>query len=68
MVTLAAKGAYYANGIGGKGHVEAEKHINVLDATGAGYSYLFLLFFLSFLSALMFFLAIGNQCSQMCLQ
>lgn len=68
MVTLAAKGAYYANGIGDKGHVEAEKDINVLDATGAGYSYLILLFFLSFLSALMFFLAIGNQCSRMCLQ
>ena len=37
VVTLGAKGAYYATATGIKGHVEAEKDVNVKDTTGAGY-------------------------------
>ena len=44
VVTLGAKGAYYADGIGDKGHVKAEKDINVLDVTGLGIAILFLSF------------------------
>jgi ribokinase len=37
VVTLGAKGAYYSNAVGNGGYVEAEKGINVVDTTGAGY-------------------------------
>ena len=37
VLTLGAKGAYFANG-GGRGHVEAEPNVTVKDTTGAGYS------------------------------
>ena len=36
VVTLGGKGAYYSNSPGNGGHVEAEKHVNVVDTTGAG--------------------------------
>ena len=36
VVTLGANGAYYSNRIGYGAHVEAEKNIDVKDATGAG--------------------------------
>ncbi|KAK6331730.1 hypothetical protein TWF718_002273 [Orbilia javanica] len=36
VITLGAKGAFYATHLGEIGHVEAEKGITVVDATGAG--------------------------------
>ncbi|GAM42074.1 hypothetical protein TCE0_043f15717 [Talaromyces pinophilus] len=36
VITLGAKGAYYATSDGQKGVVDAEKNINVIDTTGAG--------------------------------
>ena len=37
MITLGDRGAYYSNKDGDRGHVEAEKGVNVVDTTGAGY-------------------------------
>ncbi|KAI4129236.1 MAG: hypothetical protein LQ347_003867 [Umbilicaria vellea] len=37
VVTLGKEGAYYSNSPGNGGHVEAEKDVTVVDATGAGY-------------------------------
>lgn len=37
VVTLGAKGAYYATSEGEKGMVDAERNIEVVDTTGAGY-------------------------------
>lgn len=37
VVTLGAKGAYYGTSDGKKGLVDAEKNIQVVDTTGAGY-------------------------------
>ena len=37
VITLGAKGAYYATSVGDKGVVDAEKNIEVIDTTGAGY-------------------------------
>lgn len=37
VVTLGAKGAYYATEVGKRGYVEAEKDVKVKDTTGAGY-------------------------------
>ena len=42
VITLGAKGAYYSNKIGERGHVAAEMMNNVVDATGAGYKIFFL--------------------------
>ena len=39
VITLGAKGAYYSNVIGQGSFVEAEKDVNVVDATGAGYEF-----------------------------
>ena len=36
VITLGAKCAYYSNVIGQRGYMEAEKDVNVVDATGAG--------------------------------
>ncbi|TKA52782.1 hypothetical protein B0A55_12853 [Friedmanniomyces simplex] len=40
IVTLAAEGAYYATNAGLRGLVEAEKDVKVVDATGAGDTFL----------------------------
>lgn len=37
VLTLGAKGAYYATSEGDKGLVDAEKNVQVVDTTGAGY-------------------------------
>lgn len=37
VITLGAKGAYYSSAVGQGGHVEAEKDLDVVDTTGAGY-------------------------------
>lgn len=37
VLTLGAKGAYYATSEGDKGMVNAEKNVQVVDTTGAGY-------------------------------
>jgi ribokinase len=42
VLTLGARGAYYSNYLGEKGHVLAEKVDNVRDPTGAGYVHLVL--------------------------
>jgi len=36
VITLAARGAYYATNAGKSGVVEAEKNVKVVDTTGAG--------------------------------
>lgn len=37
VVTLGGRGAYYSSSPSNGGHVEAEKDVNVVDTTGAGY-------------------------------
>ncbi|KAH8654159.1 Ribokinase-like protein [Ilyonectria robusta] len=37
VLTLGDKGAYYATSLGERGIVEAEKNIEIVDSTGAGY-------------------------------
>lgn len=46
VITLGEKGAYYATSEGSKGVVDAEKNIDVVDTTGAGYVRSRLLLFL----------------------